>query len=42
MKLTPNFEKDDLLTDYAVGMLKDFYLRGNESKHCKWQCDSDS
>ena len=30
MKLTPNFEKDDLLTDYAVGMLKDFYLRGNE------------
>lgn len=30
MKLTPNFEKDDLLTDYAVGMLKDFYLRGKE------------
>ena len=30
MKLTPNFEKDNLLTDYAIGMLKDFYLRGKE------------
>ena len=23
-------KRDDLLTDYAIGMLKDFYMRGNE------------
>lgn len=30
MHITPNLEKDNLLTDYAIGMLKDFYLRGDE------------
>lgn len=24
-------ERDNLLTDYAIGMLKDFYMRGNEA-----------
>ena len=30
MAITLNLKKDDNLTDYAVGMLKDFYLRGDE------------
>jgi len=30
MAITPNFKKDDILEDYAIGMLKDFYLRGEE------------
>lgn len=30
MAITLNYKKDDILEDYAVGMLKDFYLRGNE------------
>ena len=30
MTIVPNLQKDELLTDYAVGMLKDFYLRGDE------------
>ena len=30
MTIVPNLQKDKLLTDYAVGMLKDFYLRGDE------------
>ena len=29
MAITLNYKKDDILEDYAVGMLKDFYLRGN-------------
>lgn len=30
MAVTPNYKKDELLEDYAVGMLKDFYLKENE------------
>ena len=30
MAITLNFKKDSILTDYSVGMLKDFYLRGDE------------
>ena len=30
MAITLNFKKDNILTDYSVGMLKDFYLRGDE------------
>jgi len=30
MTIVPNLQKDELLTDYAIGMLKDFYLRGDE------------
>ena len=26
-----NKERDDLLTDYAIGMLKDFYMRDHEN-----------
>jgi ribonucleoside-diphosphate reductase alpha chain len=31
MSIKINLEKDNLLTDYAVGMLKDFYMRKHES-----------
>ena len=30
MAITPNLQKDKLLTDYAIGMLKDFYMRDYE------------
>ena len=30
MAITLNLKKDELLTDYSVGMLKDFYLRDDE------------
>lgn len=31
MSLKIDKERDNLLTDYAIGMLKDFYMRGNET-----------
>ena len=32
MNVEVNYDRDDLLTDYAVGMLKDFYMiEGEES-----------
>ena len=30
MTIVPNLQKDNLLTDYAIGMLKDFYLQNKE------------
>ena len=30
MSITIDYSRDDLLTEYAAGMLKDFYLRGKE------------
>ena len=30
MTIVPNLQKDDLLTDYAIGMLNDFYLQKTE------------